>query len=93
MKEFRWSEEKNALLKQDRGIGFEEVVTALYEKKILHIANHPNQEKYPGQKILIVEIDGYAFIVPYVVEKHGVFLKTIIPSRKATKKHISDNKQ
>lgn len=93
MQEFRWNEEKNALLRRERGIGFEEVVTAVHEKRILSITDHPNTEKYPKQKILIVEIDGYAFIVPYVIEKDGVFLKTIIPSRKATKIHMPDNKK
>jgi hypothetical protein len=53
-------------------------------------AEHPNKKKYPNQKVMIVDVDGYAFLVPYVVDKNEYFLKTIIPSRKATKRYLGD---
>lgn len=88
MKYYDWDEEKNQKLKEERDISFEEVVAALEEESTLHRGDHPNQDKYPGQKIVIVQIRGYAYIVPFVEDGEKIFLKTIIPSRKATKKYI-----
>jgi len=88
MKSIRWDERKNAWLKQHRGVGFEQVVVLLEQGNVLDVMDHPDQEKYPRQKLAIVEIDGYACLVPYVADGAGVFLKTIIPSRKATKKYL-----
>jgi uncharacterized DUF497 family protein len=93
MEGFQWNEEKNSLLKQARGIGFEEVVNAVKEGRVIYVADHPNKDKYPKQKILIVVIRSYAYLVPYVPEKSGVFLKTIIPSRKAVKKYLNADKK
>ena len=59
---------------------------------VLETIEHPNQEKYRGQKIAIVRIDDYAYLVPYVQESDGIFLKTIIPSRKATNKYVRAKK-
>jgi uncharacterized DUF497 family protein len=88
MKIFKWNTEKNAWLLQKRGITFEEIVQRI-EAGAKYIENdHPNKEKYPNQKILIVEIERYAFLVPCVINGDEYFLKTIIPSRKATKKYL-----
>ena len=90
MKYFSWDNDKNQLLKAERGISFEEVVFHLEKKHLLDIVQHPNQEKYKGQKIFIVNIDNYAYLVPFVEDEQEIFLKTIIPSRKATKKYLGD---
>jgi uncharacterized DUF497 family protein len=88
MKYFSWDTEKNQLLKAERNISFEEIVFHIEKKHILDIVQHPNQEKYQGQKIFIVNIENYAYLVPFVESEQEIFLKTIIPSRKATKKYL-----
>jgi uncharacterized DUF497 family protein len=88
MKSFRWSSEKNELLRQERGISFEEITVAVEAGHLLDVLAHPNQRKYPQQKILVVEVAGYAHLVPFVEEEDHFFLKTIIPSRKATRDFI-----
>ena len=85
MKTFRWSESKNEHLKQSRGISFEDVVLAIESGGLLDIVAHPNAQRYPGQKVFIVAVMEYVYLVPYVEEATHVFLKTIIPSRKATR--------
>lgn len=84
MKPFTWNPEKNSLLKQERGISFEDVVFHIMAGDILDTVDHPNQAKYPGLKIHVVEIEAYVYLVPFVESEIEVFLKTIIPSRKAT---------
>lgn len=84
MKYFAWNAEKNELLKAERGFSFEEVVFHIENGDLLDEVNHPNLEKYPNQKIYIVRIGKYAFLVPFVQTGEEVFLKTIIPNRKAT---------
>ena len=88
MKVFDWNNEKNQLLKTERGIGFEDVIVALKEGRLLDILEHSGKKKYPGQKIYIIEIERYAYIVPFVENDQSIFFKTIIPSRKATKKYL-----
>jgi len=88
MLEFRWNEDKNVQLKHERGVSFENVVAAVTEGRVFEVRNHPNQERYPNQNIYIVQIESYVYIVPYVSTDYGAFLKTIIPSRKETKKHL-----
>ena len=88
MTPFRWSAEKNDALASDRGITFEEVVVAIESDGLLDILSHPNPSKYPRQKILVVALDGYVYLVPYVEEEDYFFLKTIIPSRKATRDYL-----
>jgi hypothetical protein len=84
---FNWNEEKNEHLKAQRGISFERIVVAIEEGHLLDIIEHPNIERYKNQKILIVDIEGYAICVPFVEEVNGdFFLKTLFPSRKHTKK-------
>ena len=91
MKFFAWNSEKNELLKKERGVSFEDVVLNIQLGFEVDIFEHPNQERYPGQKISVVLIEGYAYLVPYVEHEDEIFLKTIIPSRKATKLYIGNS--
>ena len=91
MKTFAWNSEKNELLKKERGISFEDVVLNIQLGFEVDIFEHPNQDRYPGQRISVVLIEGYAYLVPYVEDVDEIFLKTIIPSRKATKLYIGDS--
>jgi hypothetical protein len=91
MKYFSWNEEKNELLKEERQISFEDVVFYIEQGFLLDVLEHPNQEKYQGQKIFVVQIDEYAYLVPFVEDEREIFLKTIIPSRKATKRYLKGN--
>jgi predicted DNA binding CopG/RHH family protein/uncharacterized DUF497 family protein len=88
VKYFAWDDAKNAKLKTDRGIGFEDVVFHIERGDLLDILEHPNPDRYAGQRIFVVQREDYVYLVPFVEDEHSVFLKTIIPSRKATK-HIS----
>lgn len=90
MKVFRWNEEKNVLLRNERGVGFEEVIIALSEGGPLKILEHPNRKRYPHQKIFVIVLDQYAYLVPFIETESEIFLKTIIPSRKATKQYLED---
>lgn len=98
--EFKWEEDKNNLLKYSRDICFEDVILAINQGGLLDIIRHKNQYKYPGQLILVVEINEYAYLVPFEIESHStennedmaVCLKTVIPSRKATNKYLRGNK-
>ncbi len=83
---FNWNEKKNFQLKESRGIGFERIVVAIEEGNLLTVLDHPNEEKYHNQLVLVIEIASYAFCVPCLREGDGsFFLKTIFPSRKYTK--------
>ena len=82
---FEWDSSKNELLKKERGISFEQIIFHLSQGDIWKVADHPDQIRYPGQKIYFVLVDGYIYLVPHIKEKDQVYLKTIIPSRKATK--------
>ncbi len=86
---FEFSEEKNRKLRVERGICFLDIIVLLDEAHILDVVEHPNKERYPKQKIYIVKIDNYAYLVPFVKTGKKVFLKTIIPSRKATAQYIT----
>lgn len=88
MRRFRWNPEKNETLKAERGISFERIVLAIEEGGVLDVLRHPNERRYPGQLILVVAVEGYAYLVPYVEEPDGYFLKTVIPSRKATREYL-----
>ena len=82
---YDWNPEKNEWLKKERKISFEVVVFHLSQGDVWKVADHPDQKKYPGQKIYFVIIDDYIYLVPHLVSEEDIFLKTIIPSRKATK--------
>ena len=88
MNYYKWDNQKNEKLKAERGIGFEKVTLHIARGDVLDIFDHPNQEKYPNQQIIVVAIDNYAYIVPFVESSKGRFLKTIIPSRKATRDYL-----
>ena len=88
-----WSESKNAELLRRYGIGFEDVLIALADQKLLDDVKHPNEEKYGHQRILIVEIENYAYCVPYVWDEQGIFFKTLFPSRKQTRKYLKEKDQ
>lgn len=90
METYNWNAEKNNHLRERRNISFEEVVLNIRFGNEVDIYDHPNQRRYPGQKISVVLIEGYAYLVPFVENDEGIFLKTIIPSRKATKQYLGD---
>ena len=88
MKYFAWDAEKNEQLRAERGISFEEIVFHIERGDIVDILEHPNQEKYRGQRIFVVKVSDYAYLVPFEETEIEVVLKTIIPSRKATKRYL-----
>ena len=93
VKHFDWNETKNAKLKAERDIYFEDVLAAIDAGKVLDDISHPNPLRYMTQRVLIIEIDEYAYIVPYVEDEVKIFFKTIVPSRKATKKYLKGETQ
>ncbi len=88
MKSINWNLDKNQQFADERGISFEDVVVYIQQGEMLDIVEHPNQEKYPNQRMFVLDIDDYVYLVPYVENRKEVFLKTIIPSRKATKMYL-----
>ena len=88
MKPVNWSTEKNIRLKAERGVSFEEVLSAISNGGLLVVLDHPNTAQYPNQRMFVVRIRGYAYLVPFMGTKQEVFLKTIIPSRKATRIYL-----
>ena len=88
MKRFNWKDEKNERLRLERSITFEEILFHVENGDLLDVLEHPTPERYPGQRILVVGVGDYACLVPYVEDDRELFLKTIIPSRKATKQYI-----
>lgn len=87
---YKWDIQKNEKLKAERGIGFERVVMHIERGDVLDLFVHPNQKKYPNQQIIVIAIENYAYIVPFVASSKGIFLKTIIPSRKATREYLGE---
>lgn len=92
MKLISWNKEKNVWLNEKRGISFEDVLYFVDSGLLIDDIEHPNQTKYPGQRILVLDIKGYVYLVPYIESEEQIFLKTIIPSRKATKKYLGEQK-
>ncbi len=92
MKYYDWNDEKNELLKKLRGVSFEQVVLAIVSGDLIDRIKHPNPDKYPNQKIFIVKIDNYIYSVPYVEDDKKIFLKTIIPNSKETKKYLGGHR-
>ena len=88
MKYHTWNNEKNDALKSERKISFEDVIYYMEHGNLLAIVKHPNSDKYPDQKIYIVNIEDYAYLVPFVETEDEIFMKTIIPGRKATKQYL-----
>ena len=91
MKIFNWDPYKNQQLIEERGVSFEEVIFFLQNDGLLDDIKHPNNEKYPNQWVFIINIGDYACLVPYVETDTEIYLKTVIPSRKATKQYLGDD--
>lgn len=92
MKPVRWNAEKSLSLKAERGVSFEEVLSAISQGGLLRVMDHPNRAKYGHQKLLVVRIRDYAYLVPCVENDSEIFLKSIMPSRKATRQFLSGGK-
>ena len=90
MKQINWNPDKNQQLIIERGVSFEDIVYYLQQGALLDDLEHPNSSKYPDQRIFVVNINDYAYLVPYVENRKEIFLKTVIPSRKATKKYLGE---
>ncbi len=90
MKTFNWNQEKNELLKQQRGISFEQMSFAIESGCLLDKQKHSNQERYPGQELYYIEFNNYIYVVPCVETENEIFMKIIIPNRKATKALLGD---
>lgn len=90
MKRFNWSPGKNLQLQSVRGVSFEAVLFHIANGDVPDVLEHPNQDRYAGQRVFVIAIDDYAYLVPFVEDGDEVFLKTIIPSRKATRKYLDD---
>ena len=90
MKHHNWNNDKNAKLKKERNISFEDIVYYIEHGQLLAIINHPNKEKFKHQKMYVVNVNEYVYLVPYVESEKEIFLKTIIPSRKATKQFLEE---
>ena len=88
-KTYNWNAAKNHLLVQERGISFERIVFEISAGNELAVLEHPNQEKYPGQQISMVQVGDYVYAVPFIETETEIFLKTIIPSRKAKRQYRS----
>jgi hypothetical protein len=86
---YEWDFKINERLKEERNISFEKILFHLAKGDVWKIADHPDQKQYPGQRIYFVNVGGYIYLVPHIVEREYIFLKTIIPSRKATKEYQS----
>ncbi|MFC1595950.1 toxin [Candidatus Margulisiibacteriota bacterium] len=84
---YDWNPDKNELLKKERNISFEQIIFHLSQGDVWQIADHPDQKRYPNQKIYFVIVEDYIYLVPHIITKDYIFLKTIIPSRKATKEY------
>ncbi len=87
---FDYNLEKDELLKEKRGVSFRDAIRAVYEGKTIADLEHHDQKKYPGQRLLIIKIKDYIYVVPYVNDKIRKikFLKTVYPSRDLTKKYL-----
>lgn len=88
MKPFRWNPEKNAQLMNERGVSFEFMVVAMESGGLLDVVQHPNPGRYPAQRVLVVAADDYVYLVPFVEDDDHFFLKTVLPSRKATRDYL-----
>ncbi|MCF8131202.1 MAG: toxin [Deltaproteobacteria bacterium] len=88
MKPFNWNHDKNRQLMKTRRVSFEDILFCIQQERLLDDIEHPNKAKYPDQRVFVVLLGGYAYLVPYVESDDEIFLKTIIPSRKATKHYL-----
>ena len=88
--EHSWDPDKNKWLKENRDISFEKILLNMANGALWKISEHPNQKRYPGQRIYYVIVQEYIYLVPFVQKEDEIFLKTIIPSRKATKNYFQE---
>ncbi len=93
MQTYAWNGEQNELLRHTRGISFEDVVFHIEAGDAVDIFAHPNQSKYPGQQIIVVCVEDYVYLVPFVENDREMFLKSIIPSSKATKRYLGEENE
>ncbi|MCD4667049.1 MAG: toxin [Sulfurimonas sp.] len=92
MTTYNWNKEKNLLLKESRDISFEQIVMHIEQGDLLDVIKHPNSERYDNQKILVINVNDYVYLVPFVENDNEKFLKTIIPNRQFTKKYLGGKK-
>ncbi|MBT8351558.1 MAG: BrnT family toxin [Deltaproteobacteria bacterium] len=90
---YDWNPDKNDWLKKNRNVSFEQIIFHLGQGDIWRIADHPNREKYSNQRIYFVIVDNYVYLVPHIIKEDIIFLKTIIPSRKATKTFLKEQEE
>jgi uncharacterized DUF497 family protein len=90
MKPINWNSTKNQQLVSERGISFEDIVFYMQQGQLLDDIQHPNSVKYPEQRIFVINVDNYVYLVPYIENQQDIFLKTVIPSRKATKQYLGE---
>jgi len=88
---FAWNAAKDAKLRAERGVGFAEIAFEIADGNLLGVFDHPNQARYPGQRVFVVRHADYAYLVPYVEDEQWTFLKTIVPSRKATRRYLEEH--
>ncbi len=93
VKYFDWDKEKNETLKIERGVSFEKVLVSITEIGLIDIISHPNEKKYSHQKVMVINIESYIYLVPFIEDKEKIFLKTVIPSRKATRDYLIKKKK
>ena len=89
MSDFDWSDDKNSMLQQTRGVCFEDLLVHIQNGGVLDVIRHPNRKRYAGQNVIVLNVEGYVWLVPYVKVRGVRFLKTIMPSRKATREYLS----
>ena len=89
MSELDWNDEKNEMLRRVRGVCFEDVLVLIDAGFVLDVIRHPNPQRYPKQRIIVLRINEYVWLIPYVKRKGERFLKTMIPSRKATREYLT----
>lgn len=93
LKRINWNSEKNRKLLSERGISFEVIEEYISKGHVISIKEHPNQKDYPGQRIFLLNIVDYIYLVPFIENDYEIFLKTIIPSRKATKEYLENDNE
>lgn len=93
LKPFRWNNEKNIRLKKERGVSFEEIVEAIEEDHLLDDLKHHNPQRHPNQRLFIVSLREYTYVVPYIEEANAYFLKTIYPDSDMKKRYIRQGEE
>lgn len=92
MKPFDWNMAKAEWLRKVRGVTFEEIIFHIQAGDLLDVLEHKKPDRYPGQRIFVVNVEGYVYLVPFVESDEMIFLKTVIPSRKMTKVYLGARK-